>query len=291
MNYRHQFHAGNFADVMKHVLLLQLVRGMQRKEKGFLYVDTHAGRGRYDLSEAERGDSLARQPEHPDGIGRVLKAAELSAPIAEYVAVVRAFDGLAGGTEAGGGVRYYPGSPWIVQELARAQDRLGLCEKHPEEAAALKAEFAREPRVSVQLMDGYNAVRAMLPPPEKRALVLIDPPFEAQNEFALVASALDEGLQRMPAATFAVWYPLTERARTDEFLWRLESAERRAPTFAAELMIAGEDAVVKLKGCGLVVVNPPWQIDREIAPVLSALAGLLAQAPGGSGRLRWVVPE
>ena len=276
---------------MKHVLLLQLVRGMQRKEKGFFYVDTHAGRGRYDLSAAERGDSLVRKPEHPDGIGRLLKAAELPAPLAEYVAVVRAFDGMAGGAETDGGVRFYPGSPWIVREVARVQDRLGLCEKHPEEAAALKAEFAREPRVSVQLMDGYNAVRAMLPPPEKRALVLIDPPFEAQNEFALIAAALDEGLRRMPAATFAVWYPLTERARIEEFLWRLESAERRAPTFAAELTIAGEDAAIKLKGCGLVVVNPPWQIDREIAPVLASLAVLLAQVPGGSCKVRWVVPE
>ncbi|ATC62810.1 23S rRNA (adenine(2030)-N(6))-methyltransferase RlmJ [Nibricoccus aquaticus] len=296
MNYRHQFHAGNFADVMKHVLLLQLARGMQRKEKGFFYLDTHAGRGRYDLAAAGLGDSLARKAEHPDGIGRLLGAdgAELLAPIAEYVRVVRAFDGqpVAGG-EAGEPaleLRAYPGSPWIFEAAAREQDRLALCEKHPEEAAFLTEEFSHKRRVTVHAMDGYTAVRAMLPPLEKRALVLIDPPFEAQNEFGQVVEALGEGLRRMPAATFAVWYPLTERARVDEFLFKLE-ALRPPPCFAAELTIAGEDAPVKLKGCGLLVINPPWQIDREIAPVLEVLAKRLAVAPGGAGKLRWVVAE
>jgi 23S rRNA (adenine2030-N6)-methyltransferase len=296
MNYRHQFHAGNFADVMKHVLLLQLARGMQRKEKGFLYLDTHAGRGRYDLAAAARGDSLARKPEHPDGIGRLLSASggELLAPIAEYVRVVRAFDGQpvdgGGAGEPALELRAYPGSPWIVEAVSREQDRLALCEKHPEEAEFLKEEFSHKRRVTVHAMDGYTAVRAMLPPLEKRALVLIDPPFEAQNEFAQIVDALGEGLRRMSGATFAVWYPLTERARVDEFLYKLEGL-RPPPCFAAELTIAGEDAPMKLKGCGLLVVNPPWQIDREIAPVLDVLAKRLAQAPGGAGRVRWVVAE
>ena len=297
MNYRHQFHAGNFADVMKHVLLLQLARGMQRKEKGFLYLDTHAGRGRYDLAAAARGDSLARRPEHPDGIGRLSGAgadnvdAGLPAPVIEYVRVVRAFDGQpVDGSGAGLGLRTYPGSPWIVEAVAREQDRLALCEKQPEEAAFLTEEFSHKRRVTVHAMDGYTAVRAMLPPLEKRALVLIDPPFEAQNEFAQVIEAVAEGLRRMNGATFAVWYPLTERARVDEFLFKLEGL-RPPPCFAAELTIACEDAPGKLKGCGLVVINPPWQIDREIAPVLEVLAERLAQAPGGAGSLRWIVEE
>ncbi len=289
MNYRHQFHAGNFADVMKHVLLLQLVRGLQRKEKGFLYLDTHAGRGRYDLSEAARGDSLARTPEHPDGIGRLVGAQTLLAPLADYVALVRAFDGSAHAATADG-LRFYPGSPWIVQAVARPQDRLALCEKHPGEAEELRIEFGRQRRVSVHEMDGYQAMRAMLPPPEKRALVLIDPPFEAQDEFRQVLAAMDEGLRRLPAATIAVWYPITARARVDEFLDAWVTA-RPPPTFTAELTVAGEDAPLKLKGCGLLVVNPPWQMDTEIIPILDVLAGMLAQAPGGLGRLRWLVNE
>ena len=302
MNYRHQFHAGNFADVMKHVLLLQLARGMQRKEKGFLYLDTHAGRGRYELAAAARGDSLVRKPEHPDGIGRLLNVGdagsaggggELPAPVIEYLRAVRAFDGQPVDGATGGPsleLRAYPGSPWIVEAVAREQDRLALCEKHPEEAEVLKEEFSHKRRVTVHAMDGYTAVRAMLPPLEKRALVLIDPPFEAQNEFAQIVEALEAGLRRLPAATFAVWYPLTERARVDAFFEKLE-ALRPPPCFAAELTIAGEYSPLKLKGCGLLVINPPWQIDREIAPVLDVLAAKLAQAPGATGRLTWLVPE
>lgn len=290
MNYRHQFHAGNFADVMKHALLLQLVRGMQRKEKGFLYLDTHAGRGSYDLERAAKGDSLERTPEHPDGIGRLQGAAEesLSTPVREYVKAVREFDAMFGGTA--GALRYYPGSPWIVRAAKRPQDRLVLCEKQPDEFLALGSEFAREPGVSVHELDGYTAIRAMLPPVERRALVLIDPPFESQNEYAQIVDGLREGLKRMPAATFAVWHPLTVRARSEAFFDRLMQLDL-PPTLAAELTIAGEDSILKMKGSGLVVLNPPWGLDGEISATLRDLASRLAQASGAEGRLRWLVPE
>jgi len=288
MNYRHHFHAGNFADVCKHVLLVQLVRGLQRKEKGFLFLDTHAGRGSYDLSVAARGDSLERKPEHPDGIGRLCGLNDLPAELVEYVSQVREFDRSKGGL--GDAPHFYPGSPRLVQALVRPQDRLALCEKQPDEFSALQDEFAFGYRASVHQIDGYTALRAMLPPIEKRALVLIDPPFEEQNEFAQIVDGVREGLRRLPAGTFAVWYPLTERARVDAFseeLLRLSLP----PTFTAEVTIAGENAPMKMKGCGLLVVNPPWQIDRIIGPLLPLLANLLAQAPGGSGYLRWLVPE
>ncbi len=289
MNYRHQYHAGNFADVMKHVLLRQLLVALQRKEKGFLYLDTHAGRGGYDLAQAATGETLARVPEWPEGIGRLLDgAAELPAPLADYVAAVREFDRGAGNLEPA--LRFYPGSPWIARRLARLQDRLVLCERQPAEAAALRAEFAAAGGVAVQETDGYAAVRALLPPPERRALVLIDPPFEAQDEFAAIAGALRDGLRRLPGGVFAVWYPLTGRARTDAFFERLRELAP-PPTLAAELTIAGEDSPVKLKGCGLVVINPPWQFDREAGPVLAELARRLAQAPGGAARIDWLVPE
>lgn len=297
MNYRHHFHAGNFADVAKHALLVQLMRGLQRKEKGFLYLDTHAGRGAYDLAAAERGDSLARKPEHPEGIGRLaeIKIASSDAQnppdaLVDYLRLVRDFDRSAGSGGEAAGVRFYPGSPRLVSALLRPQDRMVLCEKHPDEFLALCSEFREQPRVSVQEIDGYEAVRGKLPAPEKRALVLIDPPFEAQDEYEKILHALREGLRRMAAATFAVWYPLTERARADEFLGRLAQLNP-PPMFAAELTVAGEDRGLKMRGCGLAVVNPPWQSDRVIEPLLKELAKRLAQAPGGEGHLEWIVRE
>jgi 23S rRNA (adenine2030-N6)-methyltransferase len=288
VNYRHAFHAGNFADVFKHALLVQLARAMQRKEKGFLYLDTHAGRGSYDLAAAERGDTLARKPEWPDGIGRLWEKPELPAALADYVTLVRDFDRDNG--NATSEPRFYPGSPRLVQRLARPQDRLALCEKQPGECAALRAEFALAHRATVQEIDGYVALRAMLPPPERRALVLIDPPFESQDEFAQIAAALREGLRRLPAGMFAVWYPLTERARVDDFFAEL-LALKLPPTLALELAIAGEGSGLKMRGCGLVVVNPPWQFDREVEKFLPELAKLLAQAPGADATVHWLVPE
>ncbi|MBI5769975.1 MAG: 23S rRNA (adenine(2030)-N(6))-methyltransferase RlmJ [Verrucomicrobia bacterium] len=288
MNYRHQFHAANFADVMKHVLLLRLLRAMQKKEKGFLFLDTHAGRGVYDLAAAAQGDSLARKPEWPDGIGRLAGDAEWPAPVAEYLELVREFQEQQAG--AGEGSRFYPGSPWFAARMARAQDRLAVCERQPEEFLALAAELRRVPRAAVHEMDGYTAVRAMLPPPERRALVLIDPPYEAQNEFARIVRALADGLRRLPAGVFAVWYPLTQRARLAEFFGELR-AMNLPPTVALELMIAGDESPIKLRGCGLLVVNPPWQFEVEVRPALELLAKVLAQGPGDGARVEWIVAE
>lgn len=292
MNYRHHFHAGNFADVMKHALLVRLVRALQRKEKGFVYVDTHAGRGRYDLELAGSGDTLARTPEWPAGIGRLWagEAGGAGTPpecVRDYLALVRTFDRDGGNLAAT--PRFYPGSPWLVRMLARPADRLSLWEKHPAECGALRAEFAGQPRTAVHEADGYGAPRAVLPPAERRALVLIDPPFEAQDEFAQIARALGEGLARFPAGVLAVWYPLTGRARVDEFFAEVRRL-RPPPTLAAELGVAGETAAIKLKGCGLLVVNPPWRFDAEAETALGFLAGVLAQAPGGGARVEWVEP-
>lgn len=288
MNYRHHFHAGNFADVMKHALMLGLIRAMQKKEKGFLHLDTHAGRGRYDLAAAARGDSLVRRPEWPDGIGRLWDRADLPPEISEYVALVREFDRGAGNSE--GAPRYYPGSPWLARRALRPVDRLALCEKQPEECAVLRSEFGFFRGVSVQEMDGYVAPRAMLPPTEKRALVLIDPPFEAQDEWRRIVEAVREGLGRFPSGVYAIWYPLTERAKVDAFFDEL-IALRPPPTLALELTIAGEESALKMKGCGLAIINPPWQFERMAEPLLDFLASVLAQAPGGGARNVWLVPE
>jgi 23S rRNA (adenine2030-N6)-methyltransferase len=281
MNYRHHFHAGNFADVVKHALVVALVRGMQRKPKGCLFLDTHAGSGEYDLSSAEIGDTLARQPEYPDGIGRLWMKTDLPPPLADYVGLVRQFRVERVVPNALVGPRFYPGSPWLLRLLARPQDRLALCE-------ALRISIAREKRVSVHAMDGYRAPAAMLPPPEKRALVLIDPPFEDAEEGARIVEALRQGLRRSPGATYAVWYPLTGRARVDALFESLDAVPL-PPTLTVETVIDPDSP--KMRGCGLLIVNPTWQFDREVAPMMLYLAAALAQAPGASALMRWLVPE
>ncbi|MEI6106452.1 MAG: 23S rRNA (adenine(2030)-N(6))-methyltransferase RlmJ [Opitutae bacterium] len=288
MNYRHHYHAGNYADVFKHVLLLQLVRAMQRKEKGFLYLDTHAGRGGYDLSVTSiLPDGGSREPEYPAGIGRLWGQASMSPVLADYVALVRRFNDRQGATEAE--LKFYPGSPWIAKLLLRPQDRMALFELRPDDAEALDFAFARESRVTVQELDGYTGLKAMLPPPEKRALILIDPPFESKAEFTGILRGLGDALRRLPGAVIAVWYPITARARTDEFHYAVR--EFATPALVAELAIAGEDSELRMKGCGLLVLNPPWQVDQEVREALPALQRFLQVDSGGSARCLWLVPD
>lgn len=288
MNYRHHFHAGNFADVMKHALLTQLLLALQKKEKGFFYLDTHAGRGRYDLRAAATGTSLARVPEWPEGIGRLWQRQDLPPLLQEYARLVAEFDRNSGNRETS--PQFYPGSPHLARLVLRLQDRMTVCELHPEDAAALRDEFAIDSRVTVREMDGYVALRGMLPPLERRALVLIDPPFESPREFAHIAAAVERGLERFRTGVYAIWYPITERARVDDFLGAIVGL-RPPPTLAAELMIAGHDSDLKMKGCGLVVINPPWKFDEAAAAIVEFLAAELAQAPGGGGRVSWLVRE
>lgn len=299
MNYRHRYHAGNFADVLKHAVLLRLIAALQAKEKGILYLDTHAGRGGYDLTAAASGASQAREPEWPAGVGRIWTRMDLPEEIADYVAAVRDFDaagrlreGIAdGAAEVAAGPRFYPGSPWLAVARLRPQDRAMVCERHPEEAAALAEEFAGRRRVSAQLMDGYVAVKAALPPPERRALVLIDPPFESADEWAKIVQAVRDGLARLPGGTFAVWYPLTARARVDSFYRELLALSDLPPCLTVELLIGGEEAGLKLWGCGVLVINPPWGLDRSLDRMARWLGPVMAQGAGARGGVYWLVPE
>ena len=289
MNYRHQYHAGNYADVFKHVMLVHLIRAMQRKGKGFLYLDTHAGRGGYGLSlPSVLPDGRSREPEHPAGIGRLWGAQDLPAPLNDYLALVRRFNDRHGAT--GPELKFYPGSPWVAKLVLRPQDRMALCELRPDDAEALDFDFARESRVTVQKLDCYTGLKALLPPPEKRALVLIDPSFESKGEFASILRGLDEMLRRMPGAVCAVWYPVTERVRVDEFHRRLIELSP-PPTFFAELNIAGDSSQLRMKGCGLLVIDPPWKIDGEIQAVLPALVERLKVDSGAGAHGTWLVPE
>ena len=289
MNYRHAYHAGNYADVFKHVLLLQLLRALQRKETGFLYLDTHAGRGAYDLLSAPafRRSGMDREPEWPDGIGRLWRATNLPPVLNDYIEVVREFTRRMGA--AGSQPRIYPGSPWIAALVHQPQDRLVFWEQEPGEAGALRDEFARRPRTGVECGDGYGGLRAALPPPERRALVFIDPPFEDQDEVAAILAALREGLGRFPSGVYAVWHPVTERAAAETFRAALK-AQVPQPTVWAELAVTA-DPLVRMKGCGLMVINPPWGFADQLQSLLPVLVDLLAVDAGATSRWAWLVPE
>ncbi len=285
MNYRHAYHAGNFADVLKHAVLVRLLRALQKKEKGFLFVDTHAGRGRYDLLAASEGASRPRAPEWPEGIGRLWARADAPPGVLDYLEVVRAYDRACGNLTAG--PRYYPGSPRLARLVCRSQDRLDLWESQPDECAALRDEFLGERRVSVHEADGYGAVRASLPPAERRALVLFDPPFESQDEWTQVCAALGEGLKRFPGGTYAVWYPLTGRARPQGVADMLKSMD--ADSFYAELVV--DPSAPNMTGCGLLIVNPPWTFEEEAKSILTYLAAVLYRGSGAQGDVRWIVSK
>jgi 23S rRNA (adenine2030-N6)-methyltransferase len=285
VNYRHAFHAGNFADVLKHAILVRLLRAFQRKEKGFVFVDTHAGRGRYDLLAASQGASGARAPEWPEGIGRLWERADAPPEVADYLEVVRGFDRAMGNLTPV--PRFYPGSPRLARLVARPQDRLEFWERQPAECAALRDEFLGERRVSVHGADGYGAMRACLPPAERRALVLVDPPFEAQGEWSLVTAALEEGLGRFPGGTYLVWYPLTGRARPGVFAAMLRA--KSAASFCAELVV--DPGAPRMTGCGVAVINPPWRFDGEARAILNYLPKVLYRGIGAQGEVRWIVSK
>jgi 23S rRNA (adenine2030-N6)-methyltransferase len=263
MNYRHAYHAGNFADCCKHALLLLLIRFMQRKAKPILVLDTHAGCGRYDL----RAGPAERTGEWRQGIVRL--QAENPAALGDYLELVAQL-GL------------YPGSPLIAQSLLRPVDRLVACELHPEDAQLLKAEFAGVRNVAVHERDGYAAMRAFLPPPEKRGLVLIDPPFEQPDEFARVAKNLEAAWRRFDSGVYAVWYPIKHRAPVRDFVATLRLGPIR-DVVAAELLLRAPVNPARLNGCGLLIVNPPYGFEEAAMPVCQALAASLGEAGGNAG--------
>jgi 23S rRNA (adenine2030-N6)-methyltransferase len=283
MNYRHAFHAGNFADVLKHVVLMMLVEHLKKKSSPFLFMDTHAGRGTYDLSEAQ----AQRSGEYRNGIGRLLEAREASLPaeIASYVRLVR---------EAAGkdhsAITAYPGSPVIVSRLKRPTDRMVLIEKLPKEADALRAALGRQRLVSVIEGDGYAALKAHLPPRENRGLVLIDPPYESDLEFDHVLAGLELAHERWPTGMFCIWYPLTDRAGPTRFHRGLERSGIRK-VLDVSLRILPLDARVGMSGAGLTIVNPPWQLDDNLQELIPQLHRLLSPEGLGGSSVGWIVPE
>ena len=284
MNYRHVYHAGNFADVLKHAVLTRLIVYLQQKEGAFRVLDTHAGKGVYDLDSEE----AQRTGEYRDGIARILAPGALS-PDAErllgpYLDAVRSLN-------EGSGIRRYPGSPRLVRTLLRKQDRLSAIELHPQDYEALRREFAGDHRVRVTRLDGWLALGAHLPPKERRAIVLVDPPFESGGEYDRLVDGLARAHRRFAAGVYCLWYPLKNGAPIGPFHAKLAALGiRRMLSLELSVRRAGGDDT-GLNGSGLIVVNPPFTLEGELRVILPDLARLLRQGEGSGWRIDWLVRE
>ncbi|OBY93051.1 MULTISPECIES: 23S rRNA (adenine(2030)-N(6))-methyltransferase RlmJ [Pseudomonas] len=278
MNYRHAYHAGNHADVLKHIVLARIFALMARKDTPFAYLDSHSGIGLYDLL----GNEASRTGEWESGIGRLWERDDLPELLQDYLEVVRALN-------PDGGLEFYPGSPELARRLTRPQDRVMLNELHPEDGRLLKANMAGERRISVHQGDGWLLPRAFLPVSEKRGVLLIDPPFEQPDDLERCVTALDEAIGRMRQTVVAIWYPIKDRRQLKRFYQRLEKSS--APKMLrVELCVHPADTADRLNGSGLVIANPPWPLDEELRGLLPWLAQTLAQSEGSS-QVDWLIAE
>ncbi|NVD38375.1 23S rRNA (adenine(2030)-N(6))-methyltransferase RlmJ [Ensifer sp. HO-A22] len=282
MNYRHIYHAGNFADVLKHAVLARLVTYLQQKEKAFRVLDTHAGIGLYDLSSEE----AQKTGEWRDGIGRLLEG-DLPAPVAAilepYLATVRELNPDSELTR-------YPGSPKLVRMLFRPQDRLSAMELHPDDYETLHRLFDGDFQSRVTELDGWLALGAHLPPKEKRGLILVDPPFEIEGEYERLADGLAKGYRRFAGGTFCLWYPLKKNAPIKAFHEALKALDI-PKMLCAELSVRSDRDTTGLSGSGLIIVNPPFTLKGELDVLLPFLKTRLGQDRFASSRCFWLRGE
>ncbi|WP_337266523.1 23S rRNA (adenine(2030)-N(6))-methyltransferase RlmJ [Oryzifoliimicrobium ureilyticus] len=282
MNYRHIYHAGNFADVLKHAVMARLISYMQKKDAAFRVLDTHAGIGLYDLSSEE----AQKTGEWREGIGKLLAAeipAEAQALLQPYLTAVQALN-------PGGGMRFYPGSPKLTRQLMRPQDRLSAMELHPEDHARLARLFEGDHHVRVTHLDGWLALGAHLPPKERRGLVLVDPPFEEAGEYERMADGVSKAYRRFSGGTYCLWYPIKKSAPLNEFYEALQALDI-PKMLCAELIIKSDRGEAGLIGSGLIIVNPPFTLKEELHVLLPVLREVLAQDRFGSQRAFWLKGE
>ncbi|MBI5462552.1 MAG: 23S rRNA (adenine(2030)-N(6))-methyltransferase RlmJ [Gammaproteobacteria bacterium] len=280
LSYRHIYHAGNFADVFKHVVLVQLLRALARKDTPFCVLDTHAGVGRYDLS----ADEAQKNREFANGVLRLLDCADRPEAVEDYLARVRSENAE---SET---FTHYPGSPRLIRALLRPQDRLVLSELHKTDHAQLKQLFAGDAQVAVHLQDAYQGLKAFLPPKEKRGLVLIDPPYERKDEYERVAASLQMAHARWPTGVYAIWYPIMSRSLAQRFHTAIAATGIRK-ILRAELCIEDDTDRTRFTGSGLLIVNPPWPLQDEIAAVSPWLWNCLAPDKRGGAGVDWLVRE
>ena len=280
LSYRHSFHAGNHADVLKHIVLMLILENLKLKEKGFFYLDTHSGVGRYRLSSNES----EKTGEYKEGIERLWDQTDLPEDVARYVKMIKKLN--YGGKE----LRYYAGSPLIAAELLRPQDRALLVELHPSDYPILRKNFSDYKNVTVKCDNGFQQVKATLPPKERRGLVLIDPPYELKEDYDLVVKAIEEGYKRFATGTYAIWYPVVLRQQTKRIFKGLEATEIRK-ILKIELSVRPDSDQRGMTASGMVVINPPWTLETQMKEILSYLTKTLVPEGTGSWTVEWITPE
>lgn len=278
MNYRHAYHAGNHADVLKHAVLARLLEHMKKKDKPFRVIDAHAGIGLYDLAGIEAG----KTGEWEGGIGKLAEPfdAEVEALLAPYRAVLAALNPQ-------GGLRWYPGSPELALRLMRPQDRLIANELHPQDAIVLEREYLRDQRCDVTSMDAETCLKAKLPPQERRGLILVDPPYEVKNEAEKTVRMLEQGVRRFAQGVFVVWYPLKADQTAETVLAGAKEIGLPA-TLKVELRVREAFTGGGLAGSGLIILNAPWKLDQELKQLVPALAARLGLGRWGQGTVSWL---
>jgi 23S rRNA (adenine2030-N6)-methyltransferase len=281
MNYRHAFHAGNFADVMKHVTLVRVLEYLRTKPAPFRVIDTHAGSGLYDLSGAQ----ASRSGEWRGGIARLLASAQPEAAavlLAPYLGAVTACN-------KEGELAVYPGSPILARRFLRVQDRLIACEREPAAAAALARNLHGDRRCKALAIDAWTALNAYVPPKERRGVVLIDPPFEEAADFPRLANAIEGAHRKWPTGIYLIWYPLKEPGSADTLARRLRRLNI-SKILRAEISLSTRPDTSRLSACGLIIVNPPWTLEGELRTLLPQLVNALA-GNGGTSRIDWLARE
>jgi 23S rRNA (adenine2030-N6)-methyltransferase len=277
LSYRHAFHAGNHADVLKHYIEVQLLRYLALKDKPFWYIDTHAGAGCYALDTGY----ATQNAEFESGIARLWDRDDVPAALLEYIALVKRLN-------PDGALRLYPGSPLVAQELLRVQDKMRLFELHPTDHEILQENFAAQSHsVLIQKADGFGALKSLLPPPPRRALVLIDPPYEEKQDYPRVVAALNEGLKRFANGVYAVWYPQLQRAEARQLPEQLKRLPCKSWLHVAlSVQTPGADGF-GMHGSGMFILNPPWTLHGELKQVMPYLVKVLGQDDGAGFELEY----
>lgn len=270
LSYRHSFHAGNHADVLKHFVLVQICRHLNRKEAPYWFIDTHAGAGRYALDSGH----ATKLAEFAGGIGRLWQRTDLPPALADYVALVK-------GLNPGGNLKHYPGSPWLAWKCLRPQDRLRLFELHSTDSKLLQDTFKAAGRqAAVSAADGLAGLKALLPPPPRRALVLIDPSYETRGDYAQVVKALQDGLRRFATGTYAVWYPQLVKSEARQLPDKLKALPAKSWLDVRLTVARPAKDGFGMFGSGMFVVNPPWTLEATLREALPTLCDLLAADDG-----------
>ncbi len=279
LSYRHSFHAGNHADVLKHTVQSLIIESLKEKDKPFLYLDTHAGAGRYQLS----GEHAERTGEYLEGIARIWAQESVPEELKTYLEAVSALNPR-------GDLRFYPGSPLIAAHLLRDHDKLNISELHPSDFPLLRNEFSRDNRARVVREDGYQQLKSQLPPSFRRGFVLIDPPYELKSDYQAVVKGIQEGHRRFATGTYAVWYPVVLRQQIKRMVKDFQATGIRK-ILQIELAVRPDSDQRGMTASGMIVINPPWKLESQMKSVLPWLHNVLVPEGTGHTLVEWITPE